>query len=675
MFSKHFFIGLCAFFSVFSVRLSAQEVVFSTVPSASKVGINDQFQLSFVLQNAGEVSQFSPPSFSGFRVLSGPNQSSQSNISIINGRTQRSTTLQLSYILQPEKKGRLVIQGARVKIGNQTYSSNPVAIQVVPGSVAARGYSRQQSNDPFGNDPTFQAMQRQAQHMMQQMQQQMQQVMPQAQMQPESAKDLSSLDEKNLRNNVFIKVTVDNTHPYVGQQITASYKLYTRLPMNMNLTQLPSLNGFWSEDFNIPNPPKPTIEVINGKKYQVFLLKKSALFPQHAGQLTLDPAEAEGIVRVIEKSPKQSPLADDPGFGSLFMNDPVFNNGFFSRYQYKDVKVKLSSPPVAIHVRPLPAASQPKSFTGGVGNFTIQTHIDSTILFTGASVNYTFTIKGSGNFKLIGNPVIPFPASLNALDPTVVDTITGRTPTITGQKTFTYNLSPQQAGTFVIPSFDFSYFDPTTNSYKTLRSAAITIHVKQGTNTTNLTAVSKNGRSKDIHPIFEEAPSWRANSFLFIISPWYWSLYLLAFLAFLIAWYFNSRKNAMEENRALWKNKKANKIAWKRLSTARKLLPQKEAHTAFYEEVSKAVWLYLSDKLSIPLSELSKENIAGKLHERNIAAASVDKLQQLLSECEMALYSPGGGQQQRNHTLDTAFELIGSIENSLKNKNLFTHAS
>lgn len=674
MFLKQFVFWLLATLGIFPVMLSAQEIVFSTQPSAYKVGLQDQFQVSFILQNApSNPSDFDPPDFTGFRVLAGPIQSSQSNISIVNGKTQRSNTLQLSYVLQPGKKGNLTINGASVKIGGQTYTSNSVNIQVVPGSVASRQQRSQRDHDPFGDDQSFQAMQRQAQRMMQQMQQQMQ---PQPNMQPIDQGNLSELNEKNLKNNVFIKVSVDHTHPYVGQQITASYKLYTRLPMNMSLTQLPSLNGFWSEDFKIPNPPKPSIEKINGKEYQVFLLKKSALFPQHSGKLTLDPAEAEGVVRVIEKSNAQSPLANDPGFGSLFMNDPFFDNNFFSRYQYKDVKTKLSSPPVTITVQSLPANKPPSTFTGAVGQFTVQSKIDSTTLFTGNSTNFTFTIKGSGNFKLIGNPDIVFPTSLSALDPLVADTITSRTPTITGQKTFTYNLSPQTAGEYTIPSIAFSYFDPVAESYKTLHTTAIKIHVKQG----NGSLVSKNTNGsvlpKDIHPNFLGKQRWKVGSFLFVASPWYWGLYLLGLLAFIGAWYFSSRKNAMEANLALWKNKKANKVAWKRLSTARKLLAKNEAHTAFYEETSKALWLYLSDKLNIPLSVLTKENIAEKLRSKNISEEQISRLHELLSECEMALYSPGGGQKQRGHTLDAAFELIGSLENELhKNKNIITHAS
>lgn len=677
MLSKKLLLWTLALLCACSSMLSAQEMVFSTEPSANKVGLNDQFQVSFVLQNARNVSGFQAPSFKGFHVLAGPIQSSQSSYTQINGRMQQQSSIRLSYVLQAETKGSLTIDGATVTVDGQNISSNPVTIQVVSGSLAnSHRAQRRQDDDPFADDPVFQAMQqrsRQIQRMMQQQMQQMQQQMGGGAPAMPRQQDMADMDEKNLKNNVFIKVIVDNTHPYVGQQITASYKLYARLPMNMNLTQLPSLNGFWSEDFNIPMPPKPTVEKINGKEYQVFLLKKSALFPQHAGSLILDPAKAAGIVRVIEQSKSQNSLADDPGFGSLFMNDPFFNNGYFSRYQYRDVRTELSSKPVTINVQELPVTGQPESFTGAVGHFTVHATLDSTVLYAGNSTNFTFTVAGSGNFKLIGSPVIHFPNALSAMNPLVTDTITGRSPDITGKKTFSYSLSPQEPGSYTIPAISFSYFDPTTKTYKTTQTRPVTLTVKAGKGNAGQNIAAT--KIADIHPNRTTLPLSSAGSLLFVASPLYWSIYLLAVILFGLALWWHKRKRDMAANSVLWKNKKANKVAWKRLAIARKLLPEQGAHTAFYEEVSKAVWLYLSDKLNIPLSGLSKENIAGKLNTEGVDAGVIEQTQNVISECEMALYSPSGGTKQRAQTLDNAAELIGALEEYLGKKKTEKHVS
>ena len=671
MLSKKFLLWTTALLCACCTLLPAQELVFSTQPSANKVGLNDQFQVSFVLQNVNKVSSFNPPSFSGFHVLAGPVQSGGATYVEVNGRVRLLSNISLTYVLQPEKKGVLTIDGATVTVDGQRYSSNPVSIQVVAGSAIPR--RSQNFDDPFADDPVFQAMQRRAQQIQRMMRQQMgggTPVMPRSRKQ-----DLTGLDEKNLKNNVFIKVTVDNTHPYVGQQITASYKLYARLPMNMHLTQLPSLNGFWSEDFNIPMPPQPSIEKIDGKAYQVFLLKKSALFPQHAGKLILDPAKAAGIVRVIEQSQNQSPLSNDPAFGSLFMNDPFFNNGYFSQYQYRDIKTELSSKPVDVNVQALPATGQPENFTGAVGHFTVDATMDSTVLYTGNSANFVFKIQGSGNFKLIGNPAIQFPEALSALDPMVTDTITGRSPGIRGMKSFTYSLSPQEPGSYTIPAIAFSYFDPDSKSYKTLHTRPVTVTVKAGTGGDSSGAVVATQLS-DIHPNMTALSDSTPVRLLFVTRFWYWGIYLMALILFVIAWWLQKRKSDMTANAVLWKNKKANKVAWQRLALARKLLPQQEAHahTAFYEEVSKAVWLYLSDKLNIPLSDLSKENIAGKLKTEGVDNSAIDQTENIISECEMALYSPSGGTKQREHTLDNAAQLIGALEEYLGKKKTEKHA-
>jgi len=379
-------------------------------------------------------------------------------------------------------------------------------------------------------------------------------------------------------------------------------------------------------------------------------------------------------VRVIEQSKGQDASANDPGYGSLFMNDPFFNNGYYSRYQYRDVKTELSSNPVDIHVQALPAAGQPKSFTGAVGHFTVNATIDSTVLHTGNSANFVFTIKGSGNFKLIGNPSIQFPNALSALDPLVADTITGRSPDITGMKTFTYNLSPQKSGSFTIPAIDFSYFDPKTKSYRTLHTQPITVMVKAGKGNNN-TQDMATAQLSDIHPNMTAPLKPNSLTSLFVAGPWYWCIYLLAIIVFTMAYLLHKRRSDMAANAVLWKNKKANKVAWKRLALARKLLPQQEAHTMFYEEVSKAVWLYLSDKLNIPLSDLSKENIAGKLKIEGVNTAAIEQTQNVILECEMALYSPSGGTKQRAHTLDNAAQLIGTLEEYLGKKKTEKHVS
>jgi len=648
----------CICFLWFQVQVFAQEMVFSAQANAQKVGTKDQFQITYTLSNAPGASNFQAPSFSGFSIVGGPYQSNNSSLSIVNGQTRQTSSVTLTYVLIPTKAGTLTIPPAKVEVNGRTMSSNPVTVQVINGSVA--GSRNMPRNEP--EDDPFAAIRQYQQQMRQQMQQLQRSRQQQAQ---QHTADMESLSEDNLARNIFIKVEVDKTNPYLGEQITASYKLYTRLPMSVNLTQLPSLNGFWSQDFQIPNPPKAREEIVDGKRYQVFLLKKSALFPQQAGVLELDAAKAEGIVRVLQQVKGRHPFADDP-FASFFMDDPFFNDDAFSGYNYKDVKTKLSSQPVKITVKPLPVQGQPQSFTGGVGSFQVKAAIDKTNLSTDEAATLSFTVSGSGNLKLIGSPQVNFPAELGIYEPAVTDTITGRNPAITGQKIFTYTISPQSPGEYTIPSIPFSYYDVESGQYKTLQSDPIKIQVTKGKNYSD--AISANQTLPgDIHDIIA-SPLSQSNNRFWVNSFSYWIWYLLgaAALTGLLIW--NRRKEHYAENQVLFRNKKANKVAWKRLSAARKLLAQQQ-HKAFYEEVSKAVWLYLSDKLNIPLSSLNKENISIELSALLVPASQINRVQQLILECEMALYSPAGGQQQRQQTLDEAAAIITALESVLKNKN------
>lgn len=637
----------------------AQEMVFSAQVNAQKIGIKDQLQVTYTLSNVPEASNFQAPSFSGFSIVGGPYQSSNSSISIVNGQTRQTSSVTLSYVLAPNTTGTLAIPPAKVEVNGKTIASNSLTVQVVNGSLAPA--TVQQRQDPFDDDP-FAAMRKYQQQLRQQMLQQQRGRQQQAHQQNT---EMEGLSEKNIDKNIFIKVEVDKTNPYQGEQITASYKLYTRLPMSVNLTQLPSLNGFWSQDFQIPNPPRAKEEIVNGRKYQVFLLKKSALFPQQSGILELDAAKAEGVVRVLQQVKGHSPFADDP-FASFFMDDPFFNEDAFIGYNYKDVRVKLSSQPVKINVKPLPTHNQPESFTGAVGNFSVNASVDKTALSTDDAATLTFTISGSGNLKLIGSPKITFPPELGIFDPIITDTITGRNPTITGSKIFTYSISPQTPGEFVIPSIPLAYYDAAAGEYKIIRSQPIKIQVTAGKNYNNNIASQK--LPGDIHDIKKDIYEGR-NQNLVVTKTWYWLLYLLSGIGLIAMLVRKQRQEKYAENAALFKNRKANKVAWKRLATARKLLAQKQ-HKAFYEEVSKAIWLYLSDKLGIALSRLSKETVALELSDKDVPIAQIERVKGLISECEMALYSPSGGQQQRQHILDEATGVISELETVLKNKNI-----
>lgn len=643
-----------------SCEVSAQDAVFSANASATKLGVKDQIQVDYTIQNVPNLRSISRPDFKDFDVVGGPFSSQRSNVSVVGNKMVQSSSYTHSYILQPKKTGSLVIPPASAKdASGHTYESNAINVQVVQGSIMPKQQPQNNAdpfgNDPFGNDPFAALIQQRRQAMQQRMQQQQQQQADQP------------VDMKGIYKDIFIKVSVDKNKAYLGEQITASYKLYARIPMNVGISKLPALNGFWTQDFDIPKGNiKPEEEVIDGKKYQVFLLKKSALFPQQIGSLTLDPAEAKGVARILIKS-KQTGMFDDPffqQFSSLMMNDPFFDQDMFGGMAYKDVPVTIKSDPVKITVLPLPEKDKPANYGNAVGNFTISGNFDKTNLTTDDALTYTLKINGSGNLKLIEAPNLNLPNGLTTYDPQIIDTITGRTTTITGSKIFTYSISPNVPGDYKIPAIPFTYYNLQTKTYTTLYTQPAEIQVAKGKHYNP--SVVQSQVLTDIHPIdITPIESIKLPNKPVFFSVGYWAMYLLPLLAFIGILFWKKRDDELSRDTVKLRNKRANKVALKRLVTAQKLLKQNKKQP-FHDEVSKAIWLYLSDKLNIPLSSLSREKMHEVLSNKNVPSTLTDRIDSIIDVCETALYASSSGAHEMEHTYNDAVEIISKLEETIK---------
>ncbi|MBA3827650.1 MAG: protein BatD [Taibaiella sp.] len=635
--------------------VSAQSPSFTVSASAPRMGDKDQIQVVYTARDL-QVQSRTNPDFKDFDVQ-GPFQSSSTNMSMTGNGMTESSTLSFTYVLHPRHTGVVQIPPMYIQAGGHTYQSNPVSIQVVSGSLAAAQPRRRADDDPYNDDQfanQIAAMQRQMQQLQQMQMQRAQQ--PQAPAKP--------VDMKDLGNDIFIKVTVDKNKVYRGEQITTSYKLYSRTPMQVGISKLPTLNGFWTQDFDLPRGNvKPTEEVINGKKYQVFVLKKSALFPQQAGTLELDPAEAQGSARILQQvHERYSDMVDDPVFGSLMMNDPLFNNRFFSGMAYRDVPVHLKSTPVKIEVIPLPEKGKPIGYGGAVGSFTLTDKIDKKEMTTDEAATLTLHINGSGNLKLIEVPKLALPNGLETFDPVVVDTITGRSTTISGSKIITYAITPHTPGDYDIPGIPFSYFDPGTGTYTSLTTKPIHLHVIPGKHYNPNTI---NTSLTDIHNIHTQPlPILSYNTRPLLYTTGYWCMYGFPLLAFVGLLFWKRREDELSKDTMALRSKRANKIALRRLVTAKELL-QKNSEQPFYEEISKAIWLYLSDKLSIPLSTLSRETAQNALASRRIPADIIERIDHIVTECETALYASLGGTKQMQHTYNEAVTVISELEDSI----------
>jgi len=647
-----------------------QNVVFTAQPSAGKIGAKDYVQIQYTIRDAQNLQSVTPPSSADFNIVQGPFQSQSTQMQMYGNKTVTSQSLTLTYVLQPKHEGNLTIPPVTARdAAGHAYQSNSVTIQVIPGSLQQR-QAPSRGNDPFGGDDDVIAMMQRMQQLQQRQQQAIQQQMArggggspqqQQQQQQQNQGPEPTVNDEQIKKDLFIKVTVDKSKVHVGEQITASYKLYSRIPMQVGISKLPSLNGFWTQDFEIPKQAKPTEEVLDGKKYQVFLLKKSALFPQQTGTLELDAAEAKGVARIVQQVRRK--MSDMFG-GTLMMNDPVFNNSFYNTMAYRDVKVDLESAPVKITVTGLPDKNKPADYGGAVGDFSIASKLDKQELTTDDIATLTITITGSGNLKLIEAPKLNLPNGLSSFDPQITDTITGRTTTISGSKIISYVISPHTPGDYDIPATAFTYFNPQSGTYVTEHTEAFKLHVKAGKHFTPDQATTGIAM-KDIHDIVKQPlDHLTMRSKPLPYTPAYWSMYAFPLLAFIGMVVWKRRDEELSKDSALLRRKRANKIALQRLNTAKKLLDQQNK-VPFYEEVSKAIWLYLSDKLSIPLSSLSKETAAEAMNMRKVPDTLQKNLQNVMWECETALYASGGSKQMA-HTYDEAIKVISELEDVFK---------
>lgn len=661
----------CLLAFVGCLPVNAQNAVAIAEVSANRMGIKDRIQVTYTYRSTTlDIEDMGPTDMRDFTIVEGPYQSGPNHtMTSINGKRSEYFSISLIYVLQPKHTGMCVVPPAIVKTkGGSSLQSNGVQVDVVQGSPLEdmrrrEAAARQEEWNQFQRQ-IAQLQQAQAQQMARYRQMQRQQAQ-----QPQRQQQVAATNPTDLSKDLFIKVTVDKNKVHVGEQITASYKLYTRVAMNMGISKLPSLNGFWTQDFDIPKNIRPVEETYNGKKYQVFLLKKSALFPQQTGTLELDAAQAEGTARVMQTERQRNPMSeffDDPAVqqafgGSLFMNDPFFNNSMYDAFVYRDVPVKIQSAPVKIQVEALPEANKPENYGGAVGNFKISAKIDKCTFTTDDIVNLRITIAGSGNLKLIEPPLLSLPNGLSNYDPISLDTVTGRSTTITGSKIITYPIAARTPGEYVVPAIAFSYYNPQTGTYVVENTEPIKLHIKAGQNYSPA-ALAKNGGLKDIHNI-NTSPlkdlSFSSRPMLYSIG--YWSMYAAPLLAFVGIAFWRRREEELSSDMVAYKSRKANKIALKRLSTAQKLL-QQNSRVPFYEEVSKAIWLYLSDKLNIPLSSLSKESAEQALSSRKIPQDLQLRMERVISDCETALYAPMGSSQQMNNTYQEAVGIISRLE-------------
>ncbi len=545
-------------------------------------------------------NNFRPPAFNNFSVLSGPQQFSGKQN--INGVVSR--TVSFTYVLKPNKEGTLTIDPATIVVNGKTVSSNSLTIEVVKGDAQNQSGKQEQGQDVYAQ----------------------------------------------ISDNVFVKLTVNKKEVYQGEQVIATYKFYYRMTItNTSISKAPTYTGFWSQDLEVPENIQFTPEVYNGVQYNAAVIKKDALFPQRPGELEIDAMELQTNVRIKVRG-QSNPFFDD----------------FFGSYQ--DYPYKFASNSIKIKAKPLPTAGTPVSFSGATGDYNMDVTLDKTQTKPDEPVALTINISGTGNIKMLDVPKISLPSDLEVYDPKTSEKISKKGDIISGSKSSEYLIIPRRAGQFKIPPIEFSYFDLSKQQYVVQQSPEYVISVEgeaATSSTPSVTGITKEEvelLGEDIRHIRTGGTLKKQNDFLF--SSWQFAgMYAAPFLIFSLLFAYKRREEKLSGNVALLKNRMANKEAAMRLKKARKYLSEQN-RKAFFNEISRAIWGYLGDKLNIDQASLSREQIQKTLTEKNIPQEIIQRVFKTLDDAEMALFAPSSDGEMKKAYSD-ATEVISKLDSEL----------
>lgn len=571
----------------------------------------DQFRLTFTV-NTQKVKDFRAPSIKGFEVLMGPSRSSQNSTQIINGKVSSSSSITYTYILMAGKEGTYNIPAASIVADGETKISNSLQIKVLPADDASASSAQGGSA---------------------------------------SSSRSQAVGSKITDKDLFITASASKTKVYEQEAILLTYKVYTVVDLRQLYGDMPDLKGFHTQEVELPAQKTFSLEHYNGRNYNTTVWRQYVLFPQQSGTMEIPSITFDGVV------------AQRINSGDPF--DAFFNGGT----NYVEIKKKIVTPKLKINVAALP--SKPADFSGAVGTFTMASSINSKSVKTNDAVTIKLTVTGTGNMKLIGTPEVKFPQDFEVYDPKIDNQFNLTREGLSGSKTYEYLAIPRHAGKFTIPAVSFTYFDLKTKTYKTLKSEEYVINVEKGQGNadqviadfTNKESVKMLGN--DVRYIKRGATQFAQRGDYFYGTTAYWMWYIIPFVLF-VGVILMYRKQAMDNaNTAKMKTKKANKVAVKRMKLAGKLLSENKKNE-FYDEVLKALWGYISDKLSIPVSQLSKDNIEQELSRYGVNEELVKAFINVLNDCEFARYAPGDENEAMDKIYTASIEIISKMENSIK---------
>lgn len=592
-----------------SYSVSGQDIyVKAEYPSVVTAG--EQFTVAFSVNAGG--GEFSAPAFKGFYKIMGPETSYSSSTQIINRKISNQTSYSYVYYLQAVNDGKFSLGPATFTLKGKTYSSDSLRIEVVNGG------SQKQNAAPAGAGAT------------------------------EDQTDNSNIETGG--KDLFINLSVNRRDIYMGEPIVATVKIYSRVNIaGINEIKYPSFNSFLRSDIETPPLTSLRQENVNGTVYGSGIVQQFLLYPQVTGDIVIDPVQISVLIQ--KKVRGQS----DPFFGD-----------FFSSYQ--TVPKEVASRPVTIKVKPLPG-TKPDDYSGVVGKLDLKASLSKQDVNVNDAVNLRIVVSGNGNLKIASAPVLKLSPDIEVFDPKITDELRNGINGTTGQKTFDYLLIPRHYGDFTIPPISYSYFNINTGRYEKITTDEFHFKARK-TNDQNSGATVYGGVSKedvkylgkDIRFIKSDPGLLERSGNLIVSKQAFFSAYVLAILVFLLVLFLRREHIRRNSDLSQVRNRKAGKVAIKRLHNASVCLKNDELDQ-FYDEILKALWGYLSDKLNIPFSDLTRNNAISALQSYGIEEDKITGLSKILDACEYAMFAPSSSGSEAESIYEGASQFIKSVEN------------
>ena len=582
------------------------------VSTPSRVEAGENFRVSFKVTTQ-DVDDFRSGLHSTdvVEVIAGPYTSSESSFQMVNGHTSSSSSITYTYTLYAAKSGVYNIPAAHARVGGKQISSRPAKVTVV-GSAQGRGNNSPKMHEDDNYPPHMKV----------------------------AGSAISGRD-------LFIKVSANKRKVYEQEPILLTYKVYTLVDLTQLEGKMPELTGFHTQEIPLPQQKSFHIERVNGKPYRTVTWSQYVMYPQMTGKMEIPSITFKGIV--VQQNRSVDPF------------EAFFNGGS----GYVEVKRNIVAPSIKIDVLPLP--HKPANFSGGVGKFNISAQLNKNELKAGDPLSLRIVVGGIGNLKLIKQPVVNFPKDWDKYDPKVTDKTKLTSNGLEGNMIYDILAVPRNQGHYTIPPVELTYYDTSLNQYKTIKTQSFEIEVAKGDGSRSSVVDYSKDQPKDIKDIKKgEAELHSVDNFFFGSVGYLMSL-LIPFAAF-VALLVIFRKRAIDNaDLVKMKGKKANKIATKRLRQANKLMLAGKTNE-FYDEVLRALWGYVGDKLNMPAEKLSRENISEKLQSHNVDDNTISKFLSAIDDCEMMRFAPGDPEGNMNKTFESAMTAIMEIENVMKKK-------